>query len=398
MRNKDGVGEIEYWLRGESLGIAFSRIDLRKYVWYPAASFATDQMCAFNFGAFPFQYRLPNNFTSVQCSIADRNILKETREEMIDKMEPTETSIPTSNYLLPESAAKNEKNRSHSCSTSPRLRTNDSEESEGIQWSSNAELRSDGDHSTEDKLNPVGLVKPTTLDLKHKFSSYCRPKQDLSSTGGKLPLSQISPNEVRINLSFASVENACDDDDDDADVDNRVKAENSERRPEDPFHVSEPTPSMNLSIPSMYFECSLHKYSTHFSIGFRSLSSSRDGPFQDVVISFDADRKSLNLPDDSSVALAPAETEVTLGVGLWLFPDSPPKVAFVKNGIVSSHTFTFTNSSHGSNHDDFFVPILSRRDLNVNWGQSNFQFGYANAKECKILASSYFYKKMIALS
>ena len=86
MRNKDGVGEIEYWLRGESLGIAFSRIDLRKYVWYPAASFATDQMCAFNFGAFPFQYRLPNNFTSVQCSIADRNILKETREEMIDKM------------------------------------------------------------------------------------------------------------------------------------------------------------------------------------------------------------------------------------------------------------------------------------------------------------------------
>ena len=82
MRNKDGVGEIEYWLKGDSLGIAFSRIDLRKYVWYPAASFATDQMCAFNFGARPFRYEMPQDFLSLQDSVSRRILVVEVTAEV----------------------------------------------------------------------------------------------------------------------------------------------------------------------------------------------------------------------------------------------------------------------------------------------------------------------------
>ena len=72
MRNNDGVGEIEYWLKGESLGLAFARINLRKYVWYPAASFATDQMCTFNFGASQFRHSAPPGFVSVQDAVVDQ--------------------------------------------------------------------------------------------------------------------------------------------------------------------------------------------------------------------------------------------------------------------------------------------------------------------------------------
>ena len=128
---------------------------------------------------------------------------------------------------------------------------------------------------------------------------------------------------------------------------------------------------------------------------------------EDVVLTFDAVRRILVFPDGSTLDwdCSNAASETALGVGLWLPSNAAPRVAFVKDGVISRRVFPFaasSSSSSASNHhrsdDDFFLPVLSRDDLDVNWGQTSFRLARANAKECKILASSYFYKRMIALS
>ena len=183
-----------------------------------------------------------------------------------------------------------EKNRSHSCSTSPRQKSDGLEDGEAVQWSSNAELRSeaagDGDNAHGGGTNGAGsLLKPTTLDLKHKFSSYCRPKQDLSRDEeakinkrvgiivvAETPAEGLS--EGALNESFASFEHADDNDDhnDDDQAERNADPHDGEwvDTPHyDPFAALASSPDCGAVLPSIYFECSVHRYSGSFSIGFR---------------------------------------------------------------------------------------------------------------------------------
>ena len=49
-------GDIEFWLNGVSLGVAFENINT-ELDYYPAVSLAMDQHCSFNFGGDqPFRY------------------------------------------------------------------------------------------------------------------------------------------------------------------------------------------------------------------------------------------------------------------------------------------------------------------------------------------------------